>query len=67
MNANHIRHNVPNGFAKGFKVNESNGFCICPTCSHLVFDETLTGMCPCCHRRFSPALRLEKYSGRKHH
>ena len=35
---------------------DSAGFCICPKCFHLVFDETLTGICPCCHYQFCPSV-----------
>ena len=35
---------------------ESNGFCICTQCFHIIYDEMLTGVCPCCHYQFCPAL-----------
>jgi hypothetical protein len=39
---------------------ESDGFCICPYCFHLVFDEHLSGTCPCCQRRFCPSCSIKK-------
>jgi len=38
----------------------SGGFCICPKCFHLVFDELLTGICPCCQTRFCPSCVAKK-------
>ena len=41
---------------------ESSGFCICPNCFHLVFDESLTGICPCCQCKFCSSCALKKES-----
>ena len=41
---------------------ESSGFCICPNCFHLVFDESLTGVCPCCHYQFCSSCSEKKES-----
>jgi hypothetical protein len=35
-------------------INDSYGFCICPSCLHIVFDEFLIGVCPCCEYQFCP-------------
>jgi len=40
---------------------DSDGFCICPNCFHFIFDELLTGICPCCHRRFCPSCSILKH------
>lgn len=46
---------------KGFEpAKESDGFCICPKCFHLVFDEMLTGICPVCQYRFCAACTIRK-------
>jgi hypothetical protein len=42
--------------------NDGDGFCICPNCFHLVFDESLTGICPCCHYQFCPSCSIIKRS-----
>lgn len=39
--------------------NDSNGFCICPNCFHLVFDEMLTGVCQFCQYQFCPSVPLK--------
>ena len=41
---------------------ESGGFCICPNCFHLVFDESLTGICPCCQCKFCSSCSVKKES-----
>ena len=51
------RHADPRNFA-----DESSGFCICPKCFHLIYDERLTGVCPCCHYQFCPPLPENKTS-----
>ncbi len=41
---------------------ESGGFCICPNCFHLVFDELLTGICSCCQCQFCSSCSVKKES-----
>jgi rubrerythrin len=40
-------------------VDDSEGFCICPKCFHLVFDKMLTGICPSCSYRFCPSCSVK--------
>ena len=54
----HTTHPVEN---QNFS-DESTGFCICPNCFHLVFDELLTGVCPCCHYKFCSSCSVKKES-----
>ena len=37
------------------------GFCICPHCSHLVFDAALTGNCPHCGAHFCATCITDKH------
>jgi len=39
---------------------ESTGFCICPKCFHFIYDEMLTGVCPCCRHQFCPSCPVKK-------
>ena len=54
----HANHVVKNQLALRMLPVKSEGFCICPYCFHLVFDECLTGICPCCGHRFCPSCSI---------